>query len=182
MDKRPVAVLTTIHNNSKMTITRRTQTIQKPTVIEKYNTYMGGVDKADQLVTYYGYPHFSKKWWKQVFFHLLDMTIVNAYILYKQSSTTKKLSHMDFQLAIAQSLISDCPRQPHSATSPSSTPQRLMGQHFPESGSSQDCKVCSHVVLLNVIYVMLLYAYILVLKNITCLKSTISFSFCYYTH
>ena len=151
MDKRPVAVLTTIHDNSMMTITRRTrsseqgtQTIQKPTVIEKYNTYMGGVDKADQLVTYYGYPHFSKKWWKRVFFHLLDTTIVNAYILYKQSSTTNKLSHMDFQLAIAQSLISDCPRQPHSATSPSDTPQRLMGQHFPEPGPSRDCKVCSH--------------------------------------
>ena len=29
--------------------------VQKPVMVEQYNTYMGGVDKSDQLLSYYGY-------------------------------------------------------------------------------------------------------------------------------
>ena len=50
--------------------------------IEDYNTHMGGVNKCDQLLLYYIYAHRSCKWWKKVFFHLLDVSIVNANILY----------------------------------------------------------------------------------------------------
>ena len=88
MDKRVVAALSTIDDNSVVEIQRRTgacreviETIQKPAIIHNYNTYMGGVDKADQLVMYYGFPHFSKKWWKRIFFHMLDATLVNANII-----------------------------------------------------------------------------------------------------
>ena len=88
MDKRVVAALSTIDDDPVVEIQRRTsacregiETIQKPTIIHNYNTYMGGVEKADQLVTYYVFPHFSKKWWKQIFFHMLDTTLVNANII-----------------------------------------------------------------------------------------------------
>ena len=43
------------------------QTVQKPLGIDQYNAYMGGVDKSDQLVTYYDYNNFSRKWWKRVY-------------------------------------------------------------------------------------------------------------------
>ena len=102
MDKRPVSLLSTIHDDS---VTRRSrfssrgiEMVQKPVMIQEYNKYMGGVDKADQLVTYYGFPHTSKKWWKRVFFHLLDTTIVNAYIMYNQGHqhlTLKKIAQVD---------------------------------------------------------------------------------------
>ena len=69
MDKRPVAMLSTIHDGSSVAKMRRnkaapggTETVMNPKMIE-YNTYMGGVDKADQLVTYYAFSHCSKKWW-----------------------------------------------------------------------------------------------------------------------
>ena len=58
MDKRVVAALSTIDDDSMVEIQRRTsacrdriETIHKPAIIQNYNTYMGGVDKADQLVT-----------------------------------------------------------------------------------------------------------------------------------
>ncbi len=51
-----------------------------------WRTYMGGVDKSDQLLSYYGFSHRTVKWWRRVFFHLFDMAIVNAYILYCMSS------------------------------------------------------------------------------------------------
>jgi len=76
-DKRLVCMLSTIHDDSMVTKQRCTrlvsggvETIQKPKVIEEYNQYMGGVDKSDQLVTYYGFRRCSEKWWKRAFFHL----------------------------------------------------------------------------------------------------------------
>ena len=44
--------------------------VQKPVMVEQYNTYMGGVDKADQLISYYGFSHRTVKWWRRAFFHL----------------------------------------------------------------------------------------------------------------
>ena len=104
MDKCPVAVLSTIHDASMTTISRRSrsavrgvETIKKSHMIVQYNTYMGGVDIADQLVIYYGFSHHSKKWWKRAFFHILEVCVVNAYILY---SSTNKVSHLDFILTL----------------------------------------------------------------------------------
>ncbi len=42
---------------------------------------MGGVNKSDQLLSFYGFSHWTVKWWRRAFFHLFDMAIVNAYIL-----------------------------------------------------------------------------------------------------
>ena len=59
MDKKVVASLFTIDSDSIGKIQRGTntsqeevETIQKSAIINIYNTYMGGVDKKDQLVTY----------------------------------------------------------------------------------------------------------------------------------
>ena len=157
MDKRPVTVLSTIHDISMSTISRRNrlapggiETVQKPTMIVDYNTFMGGVDKADQLVTYYGFSHHSKKWWKRAFVHLLDTTMVNAYLLYCSTvrSTSQRLTHVDFRLSVAMALIekselpsAPLPQYPQDATH---LPARLIGRElFPEPGSKRDCKVCS---------------------------------------
>ena len=57
MDKRPVSMLTTIHDDSMTTKVRRTRRVQggleeirKPVVVEQYNQFMGGVDCSDQLL------------------------------------------------------------------------------------------------------------------------------------
>ena len=69
-------------------------------MIDDYNLRMGGVDKSVQLVLYYGYFHRSRKWWKRVFFHLLDLSIVNASILYN-TLAKKSLTQLD----VCRSLI-----------------------------------------------------------------------------
>ena len=58
-DKRKVTMISTIHDDS-MVSKRRTrlaeggiEEIMKPEVISEYNTYMGGVDKSDQLLSYH---------------------------------------------------------------------------------------------------------------------------------
>ena len=68
-------MLSTIHNDGIISKRQRTrhavggrEEIEKPVMIEQYNTYMGGVDKADQLLSYYGFNHCTIKWWKRTFF------------------------------------------------------------------------------------------------------------------
>ena len=91
MDKREVMMLSTIHDDSFVT-KRRSRTaidgqedILKPLVVEEYNRHMGGVDTGDLLQSYYGFSHCTVKWWRWLFFHLIDLAIVNAYILYLMS-------------------------------------------------------------------------------------------------
>ena len=122
---------------------RGVETIQKSTIIHIYNTYMGGVDKDNQLVTYYGFPHFSKKWWKRIFFHMVDTTLVNAYIMYIESTPAHCLSHMDFQLDVARPLINEQSNICSVHATPQDVPLRLSGRHFPVPSIKKDCKVYS---------------------------------------
>ena len=54
------------------------------------------------MLTFYGFPHRSLKWWKKVFFHLLDLTIVNSHILYREA-TGSRMTQLDNRLAVARS-------------------------------------------------------------------------------
>ena len=114
MDKRAVTALTTIHDNTSVAVERRNrhaaggwETVMKPQVIVEYNRYMGGVDHADQLLSYYGFGHRTVKWWRRAFFFLLDMAVVNSYILYTLQNPDKRrrLSHEQFRVTLATDLL-----------------------------------------------------------------------------
>ena len=153
-DKRQVVMLSTIHDATIIEKRRRTrrvaggiEVIRKPRVIEEYNTYMGGVDKGDQLVTYYGFSHRTTKWYKRVFLHLFEVSLVNAYILYCTLLPPKqRLSHLDFRLAVASHLLDSfiSPSTQH-ARRADDNPLRLTGRHFlgQYDKGYPDCKVCS---------------------------------------
>jgi hypothetical protein len=54
----------------------------------EYTTPMYGVDVADQLRTSYNIQNRSLKWWHRIFFFLLDMTVVNMFIIYVAACKT----------------------------------------------------------------------------------------------
>lgn len=87
MDRKPVHVVSNFHPPT-MTVVRRKNrdgtisTVSCPDIIDSYNRHMGGVDFTDQLKVYYGYNRKSKRWWLRLFFHFIDIAVVNAYILY----------------------------------------------------------------------------------------------------
>ena len=96
--QRPVAMLNYIHDTAMVLIIRHAaeaesgvEQISKPLRIHQYNYYMNDVDRHDQLTAYYGFTHGNKKWWKGAFFHLFEVAIVNAYILYVAHS--KQTNH-----------------------------------------------------------------------------------------
>ena len=57
-------MLSTFHTNDVIDKRRCTraadggqEVIRKPVMVDDYNTYMGGVDRSDQMLLYYGYTH-----------------------------------------------------------------------------------------------------------------------------
>ena len=168
-DKRVVSMLTTIHSDDIVVVQRRSrfapsgrEEIEKPLSITEYNKYMGGVDRADQLLSYYGYSHRTIKWWKRAFFFLFDMAVVNAYLLYVDRHPNKRgrLSYEQFRITLAKELLESAgisvdQNSEQSTPGPHPTPRhpaaRLQERHFPTNiGRTQsdrpiqmDCHVCS---------------------------------------
>ena len=55
--------------------------IQIPQWIHDYNHWMGGIDKADQLISYYRPQLWCRRTWIPIFLHTLNCFRVNAYVL-----------------------------------------------------------------------------------------------------
>ena len=93
-DRRVVLLLST--NSDPQTdgsVTRKTGKgneeieIACPQAIINYMKHMGGVDVSDQRHEYYGVGRSSKKWWKFILHFVLNVCIVNCFILYDKSSS-----------------------------------------------------------------------------------------------
>lgn len=138
-----------------------TEPITKPRVVMAYNKYMGGVDRADQMLSYTPLKMKTFKWWKRVWFHLLNVAMMNAFLIYKDHTKDKVLMSMR---AFRKSVVHDLVRDADGAHVPSlqgrhrsrtaegdDSITRLQGRHFPSKittdGKKQHptrvCTVCS---------------------------------------
>ncbi|CAH2000325.1 unnamed protein product [Acanthoscelides obtectus] len=85
------------------------QDVACPRLVLEYNKHMGYVDKVDMLKPIYELDRKSKKWWLRIFWYLLDISLVNAYIIFKNRNTTTKsgkcMTLKDFKLAVCLGLI-----------------------------------------------------------------------------
>lgn len=101
-----------------------------PGCIKDYNQHMGGVDLSDALISYYNVLHKTQKWYKTLFYHLVDIATVNAFILHKemcklQDRPTLKQKAFREQLILSLAEIGSTPQRapPHSFPAPPSTLQ-----------------------------------------------------------
>ncbi|KAG8226269.1 hypothetical protein J437_LFUL004826 [Ladona fulva] len=74
--------------------------VPRPALINNYNKYMGGVDMHDWLLEKHAIAIKGKKWYWSVFTRILDMSIVNAYLLYRDIHGKQSISIKDFSRAI----------------------------------------------------------------------------------
>lgn len=65
---------------------------------------MGAIDKIDMLFSSIECVRRTMKWYKKLFFHIFDMSVLNAYSAYK-TVTGKHISLADFQLQLIRELI-----------------------------------------------------------------------------
>ncbi|XP_028418086.1 piggyBac transposable element-derived protein 4-like [Dendronephthya gigantea] len=93
VDNKTVSLVTSIDSaNEKVVATRRTKkkgvfseiSVNKPYAFHRYNQYMNGVDRSDQMLAYNNVSRKCYKWWKTLFFHLIDMAVVNGYLLFQE--------------------------------------------------------------------------------------------------
>lgn len=81
-DKKDISLISIIDNLSMMNIKTRKGTIKKPQLVD-YN-YINNVDRINQqLSSYVVLKKRGKKYYKKIFFHLLDLAIWNAFVLLK---------------------------------------------------------------------------------------------------
>ena len=55
-----------------------------PQIVRAYNKSMGGVDLAGMLISLYRVEVKTRRWYIKVFWHLVDIAMVNAWILYRR--------------------------------------------------------------------------------------------------
>ena len=96
-DCKVVTIVSPIHTGSKVSGCTRTfqartgwkkQVVKQPECIKSYNDGMFGVDKSNQYLSRHRcYIKTKFHWWKVLFFHCLDMMVVNSFILFQEFRT-----------------------------------------------------------------------------------------------
>lgn len=157
-DKRNVLMLSTIYDNETEIVKRivkggKEEIVIKPSMICRYNDYMGGVDLADHYIATYSFSRKSIRWWRKVFFWALEVAIVNAYILCNSNRPpgARRIKQRNFRKKLIENLVGNVRNKTSHKRGRSSMTdehERLNGKlHIPEfleANKSKDCIVCSN--------------------------------------
>ncbi|XP_054260166.1 piggyBac transposable element-derived protein 4-like [Macrosteles quadrilineatus] len=107
--RKPVYLITTAcHAEDRNIVSRSGLQAVKPLVIHKYNLSMGGVDQKDKSIYHHSCTRPTRKYWRKIFFNLMDMAMLNAYILYSRN-TDHPLSRKRFMVDIVETLVRQQP-------------------------------------------------------------------------
>ena len=89
---------------------RQNERIMKPQVIVDYNKGKQGADLSDQLSAYYTCLRRSEKWHQKVAFEMIfGISIVNAYLIYKENFDPVRTTILQFRESLVRSLLHDVP-------------------------------------------------------------------------
>jgi hypothetical protein len=126
-----------------------------PAIVNQYNKHMGGVDLSDMLMALYRVRVRTKKWYHHIFYYLLNLSVVNGWLLYRRDFSQhkpggKQLNLLQFHCSIAESLLRCSlwrkrgrPSTPISATPLAITPSVNNNLHLPVFIESQGkCRLC----------------------------------------
>nr|XP_004210406.2 piggyBac transposable element-derived protein 4-like [Hydra vulgaris] len=108
-DNKSVTILCNFHGTEHATVLRTQKDGTRkdfncPISVKHYNTFIGGVDMVDQLISSYGLSWKTKKWWHQIFFGLIERALCNSFIAFNKI-TGAKMKSLLYRRMVAQSLI-----------------------------------------------------------------------------
>ncbi|XP_055918547.1 piggyBac transposable element-derived protein 4-like [Eupeodes corollae] len=92
-----VVLVSSMHHNN--TVDDNTS---KPEIILHYNSTKGGVDSVDQMCSVYSSSRRTRRWPMPVFYRLLDMSTLNAYIIQQSHERAAKMTRMMFLKGLAK--------------------------------------------------------------------------------
>lgn len=152
-DKKDVFFLSTIHGCSMIEIDNGIKKHLRPKVANDYNFSMGGVDRVDQHLSIRPVPRKQgKKFYKKMFFHMMEQALWNAFVLFVKSGG--KFSNLKFREKLIEQYLEKyhTPEFASKGGRPSITPNplRLTERHFIEllppteskMNASKRCIVC----------------------------------------
>lgn len=132
-DKKPLCLLSTIHNADMAVVQTRTEEKKKPQLVLDYNHSMGGVDTADQCLSYYRVSRSQqRKYYKKIFRYLLNQAVWNAFVVYQKKGGCAK--HVGFRMKLVERLVEvsgECKIAPKPPVRHSENVFRLQERHFP---------------------------------------------------
>ncbi|XP_046396458.1 piggyBac transposable element-derived protein 3-like [Ischnura elegans] len=108
--------------------------VNRPVSIEIYNKHMGGVDLMDSLVALYRNDIRNSRWYMRIFYHMLNVAVVNAWLLWRKSNNVP-IDLLEFKSRVANGLIfsgkaaQSRKRGRSNSTSPSSLPTKKKPSH-----------------------------------------------------
>jgi hypothetical protein len=156
-DNNVVNCLSTLHSCESTDLVKRWSSSQKKhiqvtlsNVVKTYNQYMGDVDLINMLVSLYRINIRSKKYYMKIIFHLIDLPIVNGWLLYRRHCSQLRLpkneihSLLQFWVEVAEALLKPIVRLRSKQNSPSKNPWaasvRFDGlHHWPMSTTKGRC-------------------------------------------
>jgi len=126
-DKRLVYTLSTLSDPAVIVDAQRRVgsaivPIHQPQSVCQYNKYMGGVDLHDQMRMKYDVGRNGKKWWKYLFWFLVNCCAVNAYIVYRsvsrRTTSRKRFRQLDFRMELVRDLVAGFTKRKRPASEP----------------------------------------------------------------
>ena len=144
-------IATTIHDESSRQVVqgvgRRRHQVNKPKAVLEYNSYMGGVDRVDQMIQTYDVVRKSLKWYRKIVIHLLQIAMMNAWIIYVKE-VDRNMTFLKFQRVVVSSLVFEGNEEHGPA--PQENVVRLTARHFPshvpaterKQKAQRRCRVC----------------------------------------
>ena len=161
-DVRVVTLLSTAYpGHSEATVTRTTRvsgqaqkvTVPIPIAVAKYNISMGGVDKSDQLLSYHNVLRRTVRYWKTLFYHGVDVGVVNSFILYNllaYQNGIRTITENDFRDMLVLQIIEKYGREQREPVTRGRPPRSTYRVHHgstltQDKGRCQYCKLSKKV-------------------------------------
>ncbi|KAJ4930775.1 hypothetical protein JOQ06_025083 [Pogonophryne albipinna] len=98
--RRNVTILSTQHQH----VVISTEKKKKPETVEYYNHSKVGVDVLDQMARQYSVKGGTRRWPIAVFYNVLDLAAINAWVLYRSCMSQENIPRRDFMLQLAHEL------------------------------------------------------------------------------
>ena len=116
---------------------------------------MGGVDLNDQLLRYSPFSRCAARWWKKMFFRMMNICMLNSYICYKEWCNMQGISlnnktQNGYRVAIIKQIVNEVggSLKPKRRSCNPEALQRLHACHLPskiqsaKKTTTRSCKVC----------------------------------------